>query len=262
LLLDDKSADQKYSRASAISQDIGQRKRSKKVPRRVRQSAFKDAKIIEKMRAFRVPAALTTDTSLVAHSTSSTPNPFSLPCTNPKPNNDNLIPVWSLTGDEVKAVAATAALQIAENPAYAFTFNLTQKARDKALSHPAGFLDSLKRSFDKQLDRAGVSLPYWFVIDTDQDGRLHIQGAFEAVIAFDALREVMWRAWGKWPAAGVQFQIWISRKPCDDGWATYCMRNQRRVAKIIGPRTFTVNHPLRRDAEWTYGEVRRIMRSC
>ncbi|TAI63462.1 hypothetical protein [Bradyrhizobium sp. Leo170] len=262
MLLDDKSADQKYSRAPAISQDIGERKRSKKVPQRVRQSTFKDAKIIGKMRAFRVPAALATDTSLVAHSTPSTSHPSSSSYTHPKASNDNLIPVWSLTGDVVKAVAATAALQIAERAAYAFTFNLTRKAREAALTHPAGFLESLKRRFDKQLERAGVGFPYWFCIDTDRDGRLHIQGAFEAVIAFDALREVMWRAWGKWPGAGVQFQIWISRKPCDDGWATYCMRNQRRVAKIIGPRTFTINHPLRRDAEWTYGEVRRIMRSC
>jgi hypothetical protein len=107
----------------------------------------------------------------------------------------------------------------------------------------------LKRSFDKQLDRAGVCLPYWFCIDTDRDGRLHIQGALEAVIANDTLKEIMWKAWGKWPGVGLQFQIWISRKPCDDGWATYCMRYQRRVAKIIGPPTLTINRPLRREAE-------------
>jgi hypothetical protein len=157
-------------------------------------------------------------------------------------------------------VAATAALQIADKPAYAFTFNLTTKAREKALTHPRGFLESLKRSFDKQLARAGVRLPYWFCIDRDWDGRLHIHGAFEAVIQNDALKEIMWAAWGRWSGVGLQFQIWIDRKPCDDGWATYSMRNHSRVSKLIG-QTFTVTRPLQQEAQWTYSEIRGIMSS-
>jgi hypothetical protein len=47
---------------------------------------------------------------------------------------------------------------------------------------------------------------------------------------------------------------------CDDGWATYCMRNHRQVAKRIG-HTFTMTRPLQQDAEWTDSEVRRIMRA-
>jgi hypothetical protein len=52
----------------------------------------------------------------------------------------------------------------------------------------------------------------------------------------------------------------LFKTPCDDGWATYAMRNHRAIAKIIGPRTFTINHPMRRDAKRTYGEIRRILR--
>lgn len=167
--------------------------------------------------------------------------------------------MWALTGDVVKAVAATAALQIADKPAYAFTFNLTQKAEAKALTHPRGFLESLKRSFDKQLDKAGIRLPYWFAIDISREGRLHIHGAFGAVTENEILKEVMRRAWGRWPGVGAQFQIWIDWKPCDDGWATYSMRKHRRVAKRIG-QTFTMTRPLQQDAQWTYSEVRRIMR--
>jgi hypothetical protein len=37
--------------------------------------------------------------------------------------------------------------------------------------------------------------------------------------------------------------------------------SQRKVAKIIDTRSFTINQPLRRDAEWTYTEARRIMRT-
>lgn len=170
------------------------------------------------------------------------------------------LPVWALTGDVVKAVAATAALQIAEKPAYAFTFNLPSKAREKALTHPRGFLESLKRLFDKQLARAGVRLPYWFCIDRDWDGRLHIHGAFGAVTEDKVLKEIMRRAWGEAPERGRQFEIKIVPLR-DDGWATYATRNLRRVSKLIGP-AFTITRRLQQDAQWTYEYIRRIMKTA
>jgi hypothetical protein len=51
-------------------------------------------------------------------------------------------------------------------------------------------------------------------------------------------------------------RVGIPAKLGDDA---YSMRNQRAVAKIIGARTFTISG-LRRDAEWAYSEIRRIMR--
>jgi len=120
-----------YSAARPIHQDNWPTKRSKKVPKRVRQSAFKDNQTLAKIAAFRVPAALLAGETSVAHPT---PSNLSID-SSVTPSNDN-IPVWALTGDVVKAVAATAALQIADKPAYAFTFNMTQKAREKALTHP------------------------------------------------------------------------------------------------------------------------------
>ncbi|MFK4523688.1 hypothetical protein ABIF90_001669 [Bradyrhizobium japonicum] len=259
-LLKRTSEQERYSVSNAVSQDNRSRKRSKIVPARVRQAPFKDKKIIVKMRSFRVPAHLLAGETSVAHPTPSNPisiNTSETATDTPNPSNDN-IPVWALTGDVVKAVAATAALQIADKPAYAFTFNLTTKAREKALSHPRGFLDSLKRSFDKQLARAGVRLPYWFCIDTDRDGRLHIHGAFEAVTENEVLKEIMRRSWGESPERGRQFQIKIVPLR-DDGWATYATRNLRRVSGKIGP-AFTMTRPLQQDAEWTYTEMRRIMR--
>lgn len=257
------SEQERYSASRALPQDNRPSRseiRSKKVPQRVRQSALKDRKILEKIAAFRVPAHMLAGEASVAHPTPS--NPLSIdtsvtPTTSPKPSNDN-IPVWAHTGDVVKAVAATAALQIAEKPAYAFTFNLTTKAREKALTHPMGFLDSLKRAFDKQLARAGIRLPYWFCIDRDWDGRLHIHGAFAAVTEKEILKEAMRRAWGEAPERGRQFQIKIVPLR-DDGWATYATRNLRRVSNKIGP-AFTMTRPLQQDAQWTYEEIRRIMR--
>lgn len=243
-----------YSVTGALPQDNQPgrpQNRSKKVPKRVRQSAFKDKQILAKIAAFRVPADLLAGETSVAH-----PTPFNLSINSSvTPTNDN-IPVWDLTGDLVKAVAATAALQIADKPAYAFTFNLTREAETKALCHPRGFLESLKRSFDKQLVRAGIRLPYWFCIDRDWDGRLHVHGAFAGVTENEVLKQIMRRAWGEAPERGRQFQIKIVPLR-DDGWAAYAMRNLRRVSKVIGP-AFTVTRPLQREAQWTYGEIREI----
>jgi hypothetical protein len=75
------------------------------------------------------------------------------------------------------------------------------------------------------------------------------------------IRKAMKAAWGEWQRPGAHKQLRF-KTLYSDGWATYCMRNQRDVAKIIGPRTFTINQALRRDAEWVYAEIRRIMRAA
>jgi hypothetical protein len=164
----------------------------------------------------------------------------------------------------VKVLAASVALLTSEKPAVAFSFNLTPDAIAGAMDSPTGFLDCLKRSLDLELTRAlkGVAVPYWFAIDVE-DGRLHVQGAFAADPAHRAaIRKAMKDAWGEWVGPGKHKQLWFSPRPCDDGWATYSMRNQRAVAKIIGPRTFTITRPLRREAERDYTFIRRTMRAA
>jgi hypothetical protein len=74
------------------------------------------------------------------------------------------------------------------------------------------------------------------------------------------IRKVMKAAWGEWQGPGKHEQLWIDSKNCDDGWATYCMRNQRKVAKIISnPHLHYQPEPA--GAEWVYTEIRRIMRN-
>lgn len=160
-------------------------------------------------------------------------------------------------------MAATAALQLSDKPAHAFAFNLVPETIEAAKANPAGFLDHLKRLFDRELKRAGLDLPYWFAIDIDADKRLHIQGAFAAILEHHpAIRDIMKAAWGEWQGPGKHKQLWFSPKLCDDGWATYSLRNQRKVAEIIKGRTFTITRPLQREAQWVYSEIRRIMRAA
>lgn len=231
--------------------------RSKDVPSRRRRSVEKDGETIAKIRAFKLPVAPLTSSSLVTLS-SPTHNPVTL-----SPANDNLVPVWALTGDRVKVLFANVALQIAEGRRHvAFTFNLTPDATDRAKAHSAGFLDCLKRDFDRELKRSSLDLLYWFAVDVGSDDRLHLHGEFCAADGdVEAVRTAMKKAWGAWRTLGKHKQVRFEPKPPDDGWATYVMRNQAVVSKLIGSRTFTICHQLRRDAEWAYTELRQIMRA-
>jgi hypothetical protein len=185
---------------------------SKTVSTRERRSSENDVRNIAKMRSFRVGSVSGARSSLVGTALPSLTTPIS-------------VPVWSLTGDTMTAVAATVALLIAEPPAVAFTFNLTPDAIATALASPTGFLDSLKRSFDLELKKVlkGVSLPYWFCIDINDDGRLHIHGAFLAPAAnlpmVRRIRKIMKAAWGEWKTPGKrkQLRFWTLYS---DGWAS------------------------------------------
>lgn len=241
--------------------------RSKNVPRKKRRGTLKDSAIIGKIRRY--------DASLNARSLVGSPDTPDQTTSNAlthqdqtpsTADNDNDLPVWDHTGDAVKLVAATYALQLEETGAVAFTFNLTPKTIESAKIASAGFLDALKRDFDRELKRAfdGDVPPYWFAVDIDKEGRLHLHGAFSppnnSQPVLDKIRDTMKRAWGRWDGPGTNKQV-LFKPLFSDQWATYCVRNERRVAKIIGQRVCTINQPLRREARWAYEETRRIMRS-
>lgn len=236
---------------------------SKIVSENKRRSLANDKKTVAKMRSFCLSDVSAAPTSSVSYPASS-----SLPSTTtaPKPANDNnRIPVWSLTGELVTAVCACAALQIDDNPAIAFTFNLTPDAIERAKRDPDGFLDPLKRSFDQSLKRAGVVLPYFFAVDIDEDERPHLHGAFRyparevSITMVRRIREIMKDSWGAWTGPGKHKQLLFKTLYSDD-WATYCLKNGKAVQKIIGPRTFTITHALGREAKWFYNEFRRILK--
>jgi hypothetical protein len=257
-----KTVSQDPSKIVSVAAD----KPSKIVSEKKRQSLPNDGKTVAKMRSFRLSALSAARTSSVSYPSPSLPDSTTPPkaLTPPTPANDN-IPVWPRTGELVTAVCAAAALQIDDNPAIAFTFNLTPGAIADAMSHPAGFLDALKRSFDQNLRRAGIDLPYFFAVDIADDGRLHLHGAFRypapklSIGMARQIRTIMKNSWGEWIGPGKHKQLHFQRLR-DDDWATYCMRNSEAVQKIIGPRSFTITHPLGREAKWAYEEIRRIMK--
>lgn len=52
----------------------------------------------------------------------------------------------------------------------------------------------------------------------------------------------------------------VNPNQCDDGWATYAIRNVGKVRKLITGRTTIITGPLRSEAKWAYDAFRRLMR--
>jgi hypothetical protein len=229
---------------------------SKIVSAAKRRSLENDTKIVAKMRSFHPSDISAAAISSVMES----------PPSNIKPANDNVsIPVWSLTGDLVTAVCAALALQLYDNPAIAFTHNLTPEAIDTAKRNPNGFVDYLKRRLDQNLARAGIALPYFFAVDVDHDDRLHIHGGFRYPLASRSfgmerrIRRIFKQSFGAWTGPGKHKQLHFQSLYSDD-WATYCLRNSKAAQRIIGPRSFTISRELGREAKSAYGQIRAIMR--
>lgn len=149
-----------------------------------------------------------------------------------------------------------------------FSFNPTPEVNQRALRDPARYLDFMKRRFDKQLgklqDRYGEAyeLRYLFGIHCG-DGRLHIHGAFlPSSIKLSVLRRIrgaMKAAWGEQEGDGKRFQVRFNPKRCDEGWASYILREKAAVERIIGRRTYTIKQDVRRGAKETHNALRHLM---
>jgi hypothetical protein len=248
-----------YSTLASLSKVVAKTKRSNKVqavgsnkvqPRK-RRSASKDRQTIERICAFGAQPQIGSVASSVA-----IPTPFSTPLITPSTAlKDNRLLPWERTSDEVKAFAATLALRLAGRPAHAFTFNLTPDAEAKLKRYPSRFVESLRRAFNRELERRGIQLSHClFSVDMEWDKRLHLHGAFLAdPEQLPAIREAMKAAWGRWDGPGSHKQLRIDRLYSED-WANYITRNRRRVTKMIGE-TITITHPLRRLAKSDYVRV-------
>lgn len=223
--------------------------RSKKVLGRRRKTPLKIRQAIDVIRNLQNPSPVPSGESLVANSTP------------PKPAvsaSRSTLPGWVHTDNRLKAVAAHLdLLSDNEDQTIAFTFNLPPATIAAALASKHGFLDHLKRAFDRELSRNGVVAKYWISVDADRDHRLHLHGGLLANVSRPALRKIMREAWGDWIGKGRQFQIDF-RPTWSEGWATYSIRNAKAVERQIGRRTFTCN--FRRQAGETWDQIRAVAR--
>lgn len=244
---------------------------------RIRRTPLKDKQSIERIRAFAnaLDRGIPSSSSLphsplsVAQTPSPIPHtnsPIRSPKSTPKPSNDNLVD-WEKTGSLTKLSAATWSLLTEERKAVAFSFDLTTESEAGARANLNGPIDWLKRRLDKQIaKRFGAgNIPYFFALDI-ADGRLHIHGAFlparDTAYHYDEVRDAMKVAWDVWRLSdGRANPKQTDFRPLySDGWITYALEDRRKVAKAIGDdRTFTMTNDLRRDAQRTYNEIRRLM---
>jgi hypothetical protein len=144
---------------------------------------------------------------------------------------------WASVGYELKALFYHLALR--KQPyVRGFTLRLSEAVEKRARSQkssPSRYLHKqLNQEIKREFERAGWAskgqqTPFWFVVEEDKSGRLHLHGE----IAFDpaqreAIRAGMKTAAGEWREAdedrtnlGKQHQLVFSRGKPDAGWAAY-----------------------------------------
>ena len=253
-----------YSTLPTISHDGGATEPSKiwskKVTKRRRRTAKRDREALGITRVCDLRPPMACDPPLVGITTP--------PLSDPKPANDDIkaeetpsdfiaakkppkIHAWEHTMDPGKLATAYRVLE-ASGAGVAFTLNCSPDQNAAALRHPKGVADYFARRINRALKRALGYVPlYGFGVDVARDDRLHIQGA---AIANDNQLEAMdgalCHAGGKWANPR------HSDKQCEfeplhpaDGWATYCLRNQAKVKRLIRGPTISITNPLRRHAK-------------
>ena len=166
--------------------------------------------------------------------------------------------VWEHTTDLGKITSAYRVVE-ATGEGRAFTLNCSPDEIAAALRHPKGFTDYFKRGIDRALKRALGYVPlYGFGVDVARDDRLHTHGAIAANDnQLEVIKGALCQAGGKWASTR------HSDKQCEfrplhpaDGWATYCLRHQARVRRIITGRTISITTPLRRRAKELWSVLR------
>jgi hypothetical protein len=172
---------------------------------------------------------------------------------------------WASVGYELKALFYHLALR--KQPyVRGFTLRLSEAVEKRARSQkssPSRYLHKqMNQEIKRELKRAGWAsqgqqTPFWFVVDEDKSGRLHLHGE----IAFDpaqhkAIRAGMKTAAGVWREAdevrtnlGSQHQLVFSRGKPDACWAAYvckCLAHateprRRFMSRFGSPRRWVVS---------------------
>jgi hypothetical protein len=225
-------------------------RRSKKVTKRRRSSMARDRKAIALTRVSAPSLAEASDSSLVATSPRPTPHPITADedkTGEPKPAAR--FHAWEHTTDIGKVHLSNRALA-QEGRAYAFTLNLSPDQINAANDNAKGFTDYFKRRISRNLKRmAGVVAPtFWFAVDVGREDRLHPQGGIEAdPNDIEAIKEALEAAGGVWAhKRGQGYQCYLEPMYTPDIWATYCLRNQAKVRRLIVGKAITITTVLRR----------------
>jgi len=256
----------------------GRKARSKKGTTRIRRTDARDKQALKKIQQFRVPAELASWPALVSDFTPPTSTLRTVDLDESKSGskgvlfdaNDYALPVWEHSKDRVKLAASTLALHLTEKPPVSWSVNLTAKRIDEALRHPDGFTECmagyLKRAFERELLSGATLFLFGVDVTNGSDRRLHLHGAIVAdEQELEALERALRHAGGHGPKpVKDDFMVHMNPRLCDEGWATYAMRNRAKVRKAIPGkgRTNFISGPLRSEGKWFYDEVRKIIKAA
>lgn len=241
---------------SKIVTDVSPEPLSKKVTRRRRRSNDRDAQAIKTIQESELSPDPSQYPSLVGtlQHTISTP---STPQKSPTPCNENVrAPAWVFTTDRAKLFAANRALA---DSAHAFTLNLGPDQLQRAVASPKGFSAYMRLAIMRALSRDLGYVPlFWFVVDVNSQGRLHLHGG----IACDenglaAVARALRHAGGNWAALKHHDrQLELVPQTDLDGWVSYALGNLPKVRRLISGNGVVISNRLRGMAQSLYDTMR------
>ncbi|WP_170139721.1 hypothetical protein [Cereibacter changlensis] len=159
------------------------------------------------------------------------------------------LPAWrSMTSAQKFRAAVRAA---AGHDGLALTLNLSP-AREKALVASDDPLRLFSGYLNRELAKVGLSgLPYALAVEVAPGGKVHLHGAVVAGIAApDALKRALMRAGGEIAGRAGSRQLKLDAISGADGWADYCLKDQRQTTKTLkGDRLTFVSNDLVRLAK-------------
>ncbi len=224
------------------------RARSKKVTRKRRRSATKDAKAIAMTRVSELRCHRGTDDTLVVANTNG-------PLETSKTEKTVEFPSWEFTTHLSKVTFANRAIEMGGG--LAFTLNLAPGVIVAANENSLGFADHISRRITRALKRLFRAVPFWFGIHVTPQCRPHVHGAIGANDNERAAVDAALRgAGGDWPAAARQFQLKLKRMDDPDGWARYVLRGLPQASRQVPGRVIVITKPLRSVAATLYAQSR------
>jgi hypothetical protein len=114
-----------------------------------------------------------------------------------------------------------------------------------------------KRIADALKAKLGYNVPFVMVLETEEQGRLHVHGALglrreDLASAVAALRV----AGGKWIGAGDKYQVHVREMYDAVGWWDYMMKHLRRKDPVERVQWVGWSHPAKRAAKTWHATVR------
>lgn len=142
---------------------------------------------------------------------------------------------WEDAGELPQIIAVNRAVAVLGSP-FAWSLNIHPDLIQAGNDNVRGLLDFMRRRVARHLNREmGRHMPFWFEIETDDDGRPHLHGGIPMANDNEdapAIERALVKAGGNWSRRG-SAPADVRRQYEPDGWAVYGLKRIGRTRRHL-----------------------------